>query len=115
MKPSYLKSTKLLRRSDPDPEDPLVGVANLFDLGLVFIVGLLLTLFTAYGLTDLFSEKSEFTILKKDARGQLEIITKKGRDIRAMRVTGKKAEGLGERLGTAYRLQDGTMVYVPEE
>lgn len=115
MRLNYLKNAILLRRSDPEPEDPLSGVANLFDLGLVFIVGLLLTLFTAYGLTDLFSEKSELTVLKKDAQGQLEIITKKGRKIRAMKVTGQKAEGLGERLGTAYRLQDGTMVYVPED
>jgi len=44
--------------------DPLSGVANLFDIGLVFIVGLIVTLFTAYHLQDLFSEKSEITLLK---------------------------------------------------
>ncbi len=98
-----------------EDDDPLSGVANLFDLGLVFIVGLLLTLFTAYHLSDLFSEKSEVTILKKNKTGQLEIISKKGRRIKAIRITKEKAKGFGERLGTAYRLQDGTVVYVPEE
>ena len=35
--------------------DPMTGVANLFDIGLVFIVGLIVTLFTAYHLQDLFT------------------------------------------------------------
>ena len=34
--------------------------------------------------------------------------------IKALKVSKEKAEGRGERLGTAYRLEDGTMVYVPE-
>ena len=44
----------------------------------------------------------------------MEIITKKGNKIKAMKVTKQKAEGRGERLGIAYKLEDGTMVYVPE-
>jgi hypothetical protein len=98
----------------PDENDPLTGVANLFDIGLVFIVGLIITLFTAYHLQDLFSEKSDITIMKKDKNEELEIITKKGKKIKAVKVTKKKTEGRGERLGIAYRLEDGAMVYVPD-
>ncbi len=94
--------------------DPLTGVANLFDIGLVFIVGLIVTLFTAYHLQDLFTEKSELTIMKKNDNGQMEIITKKGKKIKAIKVTKDKKKGMGERLGIAYRLEDGSMVYVPE-
>lgn len=94
--------------------DPLSGVANLFDLGLVFIVGLLLALFATYHLEDLLEEKSQVTITKQSANGELEIITKKGKKIEAMKVSKQKAKGRGERLGTAYRLADGSMVYVPE-
>ncbi len=94
--------------------DPLTGVANLFDIGLVFIVGLIVTLFTAYQLQDLFSEKSELTIMKKNDNGQMEIITKKGKKIKAIKVTKNKTQGVGERLGIAYRLENGSMVYVPE-
>jgi len=94
--------------------DPMTGVANLFDIGLVFIVGLIVTLFMAYHLQDLFSEKSEITIIKKSKNAELEIITKKGKKIKAIKVTKKKIQGRGKRLGIAYKLEDGSMVYVPE-
>ena len=94
--------------------DPMTGVANLFDLGLVFIVGLLLALFGVYHLEDLLQENSQVTITKQSANGDLEIITKKGTKIEAMKVTKEKAKGKGVRLGTAYRIADGSMVYVPE-
>jgi hypothetical protein len=96
-------------------DDPMTGVANLFDIGLVFIVGLLMTLFSAYHLQDLFDQTSEMTIMKQHRSGQLEIITKKGTQVKAMKVSKAKAAGKGERLGVAYRLTDGSMVYVPEE
>jgi hypothetical protein len=95
-------------------DDPMTGVANLFDIGLVFIVGLLMTLFSAYHLQDLFDQTSELTIMKQHRSGQMEIITKKGTKVKAMKVSKTKATGKGERLGIAYRLEDGTMVYVPE-
>jgi hypothetical protein len=94
--------------------DPMSGVANLFDIGLVFIVGLIVTLFTAYHLQDLFSEKSEITLLKKSNDQEMEIITKKGKQIKAVKVSKQKSEGRGERLGVAYQLEDGSMVYVPD-
>ncbi len=94
--------------------DPLSGVANLFETGLVFVVSLLLALFSTYGMQDVFNEKSTFTMMKKGANGQLEIITKKGRKIEAVKVTGDAASGKGARLGVAYQLEDGSMVYVPE-
>ena len=96
-------------------DDPLSGVANLFDIGLVFIVGLIVTIFSAYNLQDMFNEKSEFTMLKINKNQEMEIITKKGNKIKAMKVSKQKAEGRGERLGVAYKLEDGSMVYVPED
>jgi len=110
----YLRKRRGNTNGDLGENDPLSGVANLFDIGLVFIVGLIITLFTAYHLQDLFSEKSELTIMKKSENGQMEILTKKGKKIKAIKVTKEKALGRGVRLGTAYRLEDGSMVYVPE-
>ncbi len=110
----YFKRRRNRINSQLGENDPLTGVANLFDIGLVFIVGLIITLFTAYHLQDLFSEKSELTIMKKNEKGQMEIITKKGKKIKAIKVTKEKAIGRGVRLGIAYKLEDGTMVYVPE-
>ena len=94
--------------------DPMSGVANLFDIGLVFIVGLIVTLFSAYHLQDLFSEKSEITLLKQSKDQEMEIITKKGKTIKAVKVSKQKADGRGERLGVAYKLENGSMVYVPD-
>lgn len=96
-------------------DDPMTGVANLFDIGLVFIVGLLMTLFSAYHLQDLFDQTSDMTIMKQHRSGEMEIITKHGTKVKAMKVSKAKASGKGQRLGIAYRLEDGSMVYVPEE
>ncbi len=96
-------------------DDPMTGVANLFDIGLVFIVGLLMTLFSVYRLHDLFDRQSAMTIMKQSATGELEIIAKKGTQVKTMKVSRTKASGRGERLGIAYRLEDGSLVYVPEE
>ena len=98
-----------------DDQDPMSGVANLFDIGLVFIVGLLLSLFATYHLDELFNVKSNLTIMKRTASGELEIITKKGHHVEALKVSRDKGRGMGERLGTAYRLRDGSMIYVPDE
>ncbi|HHL38902.1 MAG TPA: DUF2149 domain-containing protein [Deltaproteobacteria bacterium] len=99
----------------PSDDDPLSGIANLFDLGLVFIVGLLLALFGAYHLDELLRDDSEVTITKRSADGTMEIIMKKGKRIEALRLTEEKSRGRGRRLGTAYRLEDGTVVYVPDD
>ena len=96
-------------------DDPMTGVANLFDIGLVFIVGLLITLFSAYRLQDLFDRTSEMTIMKQNASGEMEVIIKQGTQIKATKVTRETARGMGNRLGVAYRLEDGSMVYVPDE
>jgi len=95
-------------------EDPLAGVANLFDMSVVFIVGLMITLFSVYRLNDLVDPTSETTMVKTNSKGEQEIIVKKGTKITAYKVTGKTKSGNGERLGTAYRLSDGQVIYVPE-
>ena len=111
----YFKKKRGLATGDLGDNDPMSGVANLFDIGLVFIVALIVTLFSVYHLEDLFNENSELTVIKKSKNGQMEIITKKGKKIKAVKVTKKKMEGRGERLGVAYRLEDGSMIYVPEQ
>jgi len=95
-------------------EDPLAGVANLFDASVVFIVSMMLALFMAYNMMDLIDPKAEVTLTRKTADGQTEIVTRKGREVTVRRITDSKLSGEGERLGTAYRLKDGRTVYVPD-
>ena len=100
---------------EPVEEDPLSGIANLFDVSIVFIVGLMITLFSIYRMGDLMDASSEVTMVKTNAQGEQEIIVKKGPAITAYKVTGKTMAGNGERLGTADRLANGQILYVPEE
>ena len=99
---------------DPADEDPLAGVANIFDVSVVFIVGLMITLFSVYRLGDFVDPTSEFTVVKTNANGLREVIVKKGKEITAYELTGETLGGQGERLGTAYRLADGQVIYVPD-
>ncbi|MGC3982561.1 MAG: DUF2149 domain-containing protein [Steroidobacteraceae bacterium] len=105
---------KLAPPDEPAEEDPLSGVANLFDVSIVFIVGLMITLFSVYNMGDLVDSTSEVTMVKTNAQGQREIIVKKGQTITAYKMTGETSKGDGERLGTAYRLANGQIIYVPE-
>lgn len=113
----WLEMAKFLRLPAPDEEleeDPLAGIANLFDVSIVFIVGLMISLFTVYRMGDLVEGDSEVTLVKTNAAGEREIIIKKGTTITAYKVTGETMEGDGERLGVAYRLANGQIIYVPE-
>lgn len=100
--------------ADAEDEDPLSGVANIFDVSVVFIVGLMITLFSVYRIGDLVDPESEVTLVKTNADGLSEIIVKRGAEITAYELTGETLGGQGERLGTAYRLADGQIVYVPD-
>ncbi len=99
---------------DTEDEDPLAGVANIFDVSVVFIVGLMITLFSVYRIGDLVDPDSEVTLVKTNADGLSEIIIKEGTEITAYELTGETLGGQGERLGTAYRLADGQVIYVPD-
>ena len=96
-------------------EDPLSGVANLFDASIVFAVGLMVALIQAFSLAQFLDPDSQFTIVRKDARtGQMELIEKDRKEIKVKRMTPDKKSGPGLRLGVAYQLPDGSVVYVPE-
>ncbi|BAV65917.1 DUF2149 domain-containing protein [Sphingobium cloacae] len=105
---------KLAPPDEPAEEDPLAGVANLFDASIVFIVGLMITLFSVYNMGDLMSGEGEMTMVRTDASGQQEIVVRKGQVIKAYKLSGATGTGNGERLGAAYRLANGQIIYVPE-
>lgn len=97
-----------------DDEDPLAGIANLFDVSVAFIVALLIALFALFSSGSMLDPNSSVTLVKTSADGTTEIITKEGAEIKIQKVTDKTLSGQGTRLGTAYRLANGQVVYVPE-
>ena len=63
---------------------------------------------------DLLDPNSDVTLVKTNADGLQEIIVKRGTEITAYELTGETLGGEGERLGTAYRLANGQIIYVPD-
>lgn len=96
-------------------EDPLAGIANLFDVSVAFIVALLIALFALFSSGKLLDKNSHVTLVKQTENGEMEIITKQGAQIKVQKVTDKTLSGQGTRLGTAYRLANGQIVYVPDD
>lgn len=105
---------KMAPPEEPVDDDPLSGIANLFDVSIVFIVGLMIALFSNYGLSAFMDHDSTVTVVKTDAEGRQEMIVKRGETIEAYKMTGQAGTGDGTRLGTAYQLEDGQIIYVPE-
>ena len=95
-----------------EDDDPLSGLANLFDVMLVFAVGLLLAFLMYSGLTELLTEES-VTIVKNPGTEEMTIITKEGEEIEINMITEESAEGVGEEIGKLYRLPNGETIYVP--
>lgn len=97
-----------------DDDDPLAGIANLFDVSVAFIVALLIALFSLFSAGSMLDPASNVTLVKQADNGSLEIIMKKGAEISVQKVTDRSLSGQGTRLGTAYQLANGQVVYVPE-
>jgi hypothetical protein len=110
-----MRARRSWRRYDEEAEDPLAGVANLFDVSLAFIVALLISVFMLFSAVEFLDPQSTVTIVKERADGSIEIVEKKGEKVEIKRSTDKSLSGEGELLGTAYRLANGEIVYVPQE
>ena len=73
----------------------------------------MVALITALNLLDIFAPDQKVTITKERADG-LEVIVKEGQRTTVRRLSKQIGSGEGTRLGTAYRLEDGSVVYVDD-
>lgn len=107
--------TKVLVR-DNDDYDPLSVLTNLFDVAMVFAVALMVALVTRFNMTEMLSDE-DFTIVKNPGSEQMEIITKKGDSIEKYVPQDSPSQSggsRGKRVGTAYQLENGEIIYIPE-
>ena len=95
-------------------DDPIAGVAQLFDVSIAFIVAVIAAMFTLLSSQDLMSKDSEWTLTKKTKNGDIEMIEKKNNQIVKRKVSSKNMAGNGVRLGTAYQLENGQVIYVSD-
>jgi hypothetical protein len=85
-------------RIEENAGDPLDGLVNLFDIGIVLAVAFLIA-----GLT-LTVDAHSGEIKRDAARARVRVLPDPP--------TGRRASGRGRPVGTAYRLADGRLVIV---
>jgi hypothetical protein len=95
-----MRVTPRARARDDRAGDPLDGLVNLFDLGIVLSVAFLLAALSSLNLTSALTEKSE---------------PKEQQQVKEIQLNPTElASGRGKPLGTVYRLADGRTVLVKE-
>lgn len=96
---------------DGDGDDPILSVVNLVDVFLVVIAVLLIAV-TESPLNPFVPQDT--VVIKHPGQPNMEILVKQGDELKQYRASGEIGQGHGAKAGTAYRMRDGTMIYVPE-
>lgn len=96
---------------DDDSLNPILSAVNLIDVFLVIIAALLISI--AQNPLNPFSS-DDVTVIKNPGKKNMEVVIKKGKNIETYKSEGKIGQGDGTKAGVAYKLKDGSMVYIPE-
>lgn len=104
-----IKVTPRARVPQDRAGDPLDGLVNMFDIGIVLAVGFLLAALSSLGLSDAVNEDG----LTRPTLG--EIVLRPGETPQDVPDQGVKTLGRGTPVGTVYRLADGRLVYVTSD
>lgn len=105
-----MRVTARARSRDDRAGDPLDGLVNLFDLGIVLSVAFLLAALSSLDLTEALTAKSkaEPTTSPADA-----VVAEESESVKRVQLKpGERVVGRGEAVGTVYRLNDGRTVIV---
>lgn len=103
---------QIMRLLDEDEGiNPALSVVNLVDVFLVLVAALLITI--AQNPMNPFMEEN-VTVIKNAGEPDMEMIIKKGKTIESYKSQGDIGSGEGVKAGTAYKMADGSIVYIPE-
>ena len=89
-------------------------MANLFDIAMIFAVALMVAMTTYFQVSELLT-RDDMTMIKNPGKENMEIIIKKGKEITRYKAGQGVGEGKGKRVGVAYELENGQIIYVPED
>lgn len=108
-----MRKRRLIQKEEDN--DPLSVLTNLFDVSMVFAVALMVALVTHFQMNEVFS-KEDFTMVKNPGKQNMEIITKKGEKIEKYKPAedSEKTGSRGKKVGVAYQLENGEIIYIPE-
>jgi hypothetical protein len=98
-----IKVGRRARQHEDRAGDPLDGLVNLFDVGIVLSVAFLLAALSSLNLTD---------ALTGGAKENGQITVPQDEPVKPVPTDGQKVVGEGTKAGTVYRLKDGSLVYV---
>lgn len=96
---------------DDESLNPILSAVNLIDVFLVIIAALMISI--AQNPLNPFSSE-DVTVIKNPGKKNMEVIIKKGKNIEKYKSEGKIGQGDGTKAGVAYKLKDGSMIYIPE-
>lgn len=100
--------------SDSEEIDPMGSLVNLFDVAMVFAVALMVAFVIQSRMTE-FLTAEDATFVKNAGKENMEIIVKKNNKITRYKSEKNTGSGKGRRVGIAYQLENGEVIYVPEE
>jgi hypothetical protein len=108
-----MKVTARARSRDDRAGDPLDGLVNLFDLGIVLSVAFLLAALSSLDLTNALTAKSKADQATRPANA---VVAKQDQQVKEIQLKpGERVVGRGQPIGKLYRLSDGRTVIVREE
>jgi len=102
---------RLRLNDDTETDDPILSVVNLIDVFLVLIAALLLSI-ANNPLSPFGADK--VTLIRNAGQANMEIVTRDGKKIERFQADGAAGQGKGVKAGVAYRMGDGSLVYVPD-
>lgn len=109
------KPRRISKFSKEEDTDPLSVVVNLFDVAMVFAVALMVAMVIHMNMTEVFTQE-DYTIVKNPGKDNMEIITKEGNKINKYTPSNDQSSSQqkGKKVGIAYELENGEIIYVPE-
>ncbi|MBQ9338224.1 MAG: DUF2149 domain-containing protein [Lentisphaeria bacterium] len=96
-----------------EESDPMSNLVNLFDAAMVFAVALMVAFAIQSRMTE-FLTAEDATFVKNAGKDNMEIIVKKKNKITRYKSEKSTGSGRGRRVGIAYQLESGEVIYVPE-
>lgn len=109
------RQRRISKFSHEEDTDPLSVIVNLFDVAMVFAVALMVSMVMHLNMTEVFTQEN-YTIVKNPGKENMEIITKEGNKINKYTPSNEQTSGSkGKRVGVAYELENGEIIYVPED
>ncbi len=107
-----MKVTARARSREDRAGDPLDGLVNLFDLGIVLSVAFLLAALSSLDLTSALTAQSKTD--QQATRPADAVVTKKDQEVKEVELQpDEKVVGRGKAVGTVYELNDGRTIVIP--